>query len=445
MEATESFASDFAGVALTVGDSERARSAAEFLANEGSTDRLRALGRATLRVPGTHLPLGPSERSYELAAARHEISRLKRTVGRDPRNALAWAELARYYAARGQLPQAERALRVALAVAPDNRFLLRAAACFYVQKDPLQGHDLLLRANHLVHDPWLLAAELALANIAGRTLRHMKAARSMLADGRVAPIHLTELASQVATLELQAGGDKKARRLFVDALTDPTDNSVAQVEWASHRMTGLHVAKSHLALPLAAEARARHGMEDGKWQVATANARLWLADQPFSENAATLGSYVASVGLRDWHVGEEFTARGLRANPGSTLLLNNQAYVLLEQNRIEEARRTLDLIRLSAARGEDEMAALATHGMLSFRSGDPESGRRFYERSMSKARSLGLPLPLALAAIMLAREEVRAGGAGASDAVRQAERLSRGSTNKAVKEWLAEVVQAATV
>jgi Tfp pilus assembly protein PilF len=441
-EQSEAFASDFVGGALVAGVPEQAQGAAEFLARNGSTARLKRLGLIAL---GSHHPppvtTGPG--GMERSGVRVEIARLKKAVGRDPRNALAWAELARHYTAWGQRRHAERAIRNALGVAPENRYLLRSAACFFVHSDPRQGHDLLLGASGLRSDPWLLAAELALSHVAGRKPRHMKAARALL-DGDVRPMHLTELRSQVATLELRAGSDKKARRMFVDALIEPTDNSVAQVEWASRQMTGLQVQESLLAIPLASEARARHALEAGDWKTATENAELWLGDQPFSDDAASLASYVASNGLRDWQLGEQFARRGLRANPGNRMLLNNLAYCLLEQDRVEEARDVLSHLRLSETHGQEEMAALATHGLLAFRSGDPATGRRLYERAIAKAKSLGLPDRHAFASVLLAREEIRAGTPEAAEALYLAERFSRGISDKAVNEWLAEVARAAS-
>jgi hypothetical protein len=88
------------------------------------------------------------------------------------------------------------------------------------------------------------------------------------------------------------------------------------------------------------------------------------------------------------------------------------------------------------------IAILATRGLLYFRTGDTAAGRIHYERAMNQARSLGRRTHLAMAAVMLAREEVLAGTPEAPGAVRKAERLSRGASSKAVavKEWLFYVV-----
>jgi len=371
---------------------------------------------------------------------QQQIGRLKKAVRRDPRNALAWAELARHYAVFGQHEKAERALRNALYVAPDNRFLLRSAACFLVHKDPREGHDLLLRSSSLVRDPWLLSAEMALAHVAGRKPRHVKAARLLLEDADIEPRHLTELRSQMATMEMRAGADKRARRLFVDALEDPTDNSVAQVEWASREVSGLHVTDALLALPLAAEARTRHAVATGEWRSATEQAYEWLGDQPFSDDAAAIGSYAASTGLRDWQRAAEIAELGLRANPGSAWLLNNYAYALIEQDRFDEAQQALDRI---GAGDSDSQAADATRGLLAFRTGRPETGRRLYELAIREFEVALRPEMKALASLMLAREELRAGTPNAPSALQRAEKLSQGSSHPAVKEWLPEIQRAA--
>jgi hypothetical protein len=44
--------------------------------------------------------------------------------------------------------------------------------------------------------------------------------------------HLGELAAAIATREIEGGGDKLGKKLMRTALIDPTENVLAQAEWA---------------------------------------------------------------------------------------------------------------------------------------------------------------------------------------------------------------------
>ena len=50
---------------------------------------------------------------------------------------------------------------------------------------------------------------------------------------------LSELASALGTLEMKAGKVRHSKRLFRSALMDPTDNTVAQVFWATRTVPEL--------------------------------------------------------------------------------------------------------------------------------------------------------------------------------------------------------------
>ena len=54
----------------------------------------------------------------------------------------------------------------------------------------------------------------------------------MVDSGDHSNLDVSELISELATLDLQSGRDKRSRQLFVRALVDPTENSLAQAEWA---------------------------------------------------------------------------------------------------------------------------------------------------------------------------------------------------------------------
>lgn len=357
-----------------------------------------SLGRPDDEVP---------QLDHEAVKARaHELRRIVRA---EPRNAVRWADLALAHTVLGHPDQAEREIRTALALAGPNRFLLRAAARLYVHLDrPEAAHDLLVRDPAVLEDPWLAAAELATAELAGINSRFARRARALVTgDAAFAPVHLAELASQVATAELRAGRDRHARRLMEIALRDPTDNALAQAEWASNH--GLNLDPASLDRPRSYEARALRYANDRNWGEAAAAGMDWLADQPFAQEPAHFTSYTASVGAENWKLAETAARAGLIANPDDALLRNNLAFALANQDCADEAALQHSHVQSSLLPARDAAIHRATHGLILFRQGDAVAGRREYDTAIAELRRSHQPDLAALATVFWAREELRLG------------------------------------
>jgi len=255
-----------------------------------------------------------------------------------------------------------------------------------------------------------MAAFLSVASIAALPTKGLRGARRLQEDNKFRPVERADLASELATLELRAGADKAAQTLFRRSLATPTDNSLAQVEWASHRLQRLDVQLAGINVPFASEAHARSAAEDGLWDEALAKTSEWLDDQPFDTDAAILGSYVASVGLEDWPAAVDIAEFGLRSRPGDPTLLNNLAFGLIGNGRLSEASAVLSRTELKSAPERDQVALLATFGLLYFRLGKEERGEAFYERAIELAKRKRLRAQEAMGRAMLLREKSASAG-----------------------------------
>ena len=71
----------------------------------------------------------------------------------------------------------------------------------------------------------------------------------MLSESRFLNIHTSELASAVATLELNSSNIKRSKRLFDLSLRSPTENSIAQVAWASRQNRSINLGDEYLDIP----------------------------------------------------------------------------------------------------------------------------------------------------------------------------------------------------
>lgn len=409
-------ASEFVGSALVAGEPSVAHEAAAYLLQSGSTPILQNLGmRAVDRSPTAGMEPNLERPSSETPATffYERIARDKRRLKSDPRNAIAWTDLARRYTVLGQFDLAERALRAALQLAPSSRYVHRVAARFYVHIGrPDKAHALLLRQPRTVEDPWLSAAFLSAASIGGLPVGGLKRPRRLAEDDRFRAIERAELMSEIATIDFRGGADKKARQLFQRSLLSPTDNSLAQVEWASHALPTLEVPLEGLDVPYAAEALALAAGEKGEWETALRQAESWIDDQPFDTGAAAFASYVAAVGLERWAEAAAIAEMGLRARPGDLILTNNLAYSLAEEGRLLEAGKVLRRADASMGAAADRVALLATAGLIQFRLGEADSGRSLYRSAIERARRAGDQPLEAMARAMFAREELQQASPG---------------------------------
>lgn len=406
-------AAELTGALVVAGNLDEAQQPASFILND-ENPTYRRLAKRILE-PERKLR---GEDDVKLHAAselidlfRSKIVESKRRLERDPRNPIAWADLARRYTALGQFDRADEALRIARALAPDSRYLLRVSSRFYVHIGRASSAVGLLRSSARTNeDPWLMAALMSAATVARKPLPGTRVARRIIESGNFMPIENSDLVSELGTLELNAGADRRARKLFVESLEVPTDNSLAQVEWASHKLASLDVevdSFDEVAYP--AEALARSASQRGDWKLAFGQSLQWLADQPFDTEAATHASYVAAVGLEDWQDSRTLAEIGLCSNPNDATLANNLAYACIEMGDLASAADPLALASMNATERPERIAVLATSGLMQFRLGNAEEGRRSYQKAIDLARRLNEPDAEAMARSMLMREEVTAG------------------------------------
>ncbi len=344
---------------------------------------------------------------------RLQIKNLRHRLRAFPRNGIAWADLGYYLNLAGNFDAANRALSVAVQLAPNNRFVLRAVARFHIHHERFAKAQAILNASPQTSgDPWLLAAEIAAATGAERRSPHLKAARSLVKDRVFSPLQTSELASAIGTAELlDEAPRRQIRTMFAASLEDPTENSLAQAEWASRQHEGLTEKPRIDDRDDTHEARAWVSFVSGDFDDSLVFAHAWLKDQPFSPMPAQLLSWILSS-LKDDHKNAiEILRRALRPNPRDSGLLNNIAFAYASDNKTKMARRYIDRAMLCCDDDDDDTRLIitATRGLIAFREGRPEHGRALYHEVIERALSTNADTRIAaMAWSNLAREEVLA-------------------------------------
>ena len=386
-------AADVITGALTTGCKDKAIDAAQFIIENGSGTLPTVLAHAK-RCLG--LPSEESSDGVQLSApdlgteqlARGIVSQSRHRISRDARNMEAWLDMSRAYAVLGQEKQAKRAMDRALIVAPDHRLSLRAAVRLHLHyADPERAAAILAKHARTRTDPWLLASEIAMNSILARTSKLIRHAKPMIESGRLPASQLTELYGAMATLDFYNGSVRRTRQHTRSSLEDPNDNAVAQARWLSTLVGGLEIKPAAFDIVTSYEARCWRAMQKADWSVALTEAREWLLDEPFTSRPAVQASFIATSLIENYDLAESFTTIGLLAAPTNAMLLNNRTVIQIRKGNVTAAAETFRKIPAGFSNEHPEYVHLATRGLLSFRSGRPEDGRRDYERATQIAPS----------------------------------------------------------
>ena len=435
------FATDLvsAGVVLDAESNADVRRAVDYIRSLGENAPMSAAGLATFVAVG---PENNSQATIELeddeslrTSSRGQIQHLKTRVRSYPRNALAWVDIARHYAMLGASLKAVQSMDISLAVSPDNRFVLRSAARLHVHLGEMEkAYEVLRRSPATRKDPWLRAAEIAVAGLANKVPGRLRSTRRGLSAGNFDPAHISELAIAIATVELTAGSVKSARRLFNLGLQKPTENAVAQADWAADHISGIALNEDHFLLPRTFEARAVEHFSEFEFEECMADCARWSDDEPFSTRPLEIATFASIVGLEDYQAAITFARRGLISNPDNFLLRNNLIVALAEAGCVGNAKEEYDVIKPSKMDGSERTYWLGTRGLLAFKEDDEQRGRKLYEEAVACARKQPAKHSEALALIHWAYEEFRVGKVLKADRLaEQAAQLSSGLSLDIVK------------
>jgi tetratricopeptide (TPR) repeat protein len=320
---------------------------------------------------------------------RKEVAAQRSLASFAPRNAIGWTELARAHSANGNFKKAEDALKVARALAPDHRHILRATACFYSNAgDPERANHILNRSAATPGDPWLAAAEVATASAAGLPSKTAKRAKETILRGEYRNRDMAEVASAVATLELKNGCIARAKKIFRFSMAEPTENAVAQAVWANkEKQLPLVVSEDQLRTPRAFEASARTAYDTLNWQECLVALHSWTTDQPFSAGPSIIASYIACEMTNDPVTALTFTDLGRAISPRDTTIHNNRAVACARLGRLAEAKAAWQKSSMYSDKTNEgqQIVIRATRGLIDFCAGRPAEGEKHYMDAIDAA------------------------------------------------------------
>jgi hypothetical protein len=392
--------------AILAGKEADAVSAALYLLADTSTAAplLKAQAAALLNRAGRE-----GDVPEQIRFVARSANNVRQAIRLHPRDALAWVELAYAQTIAGHPRSANHSMMVALKLEPHNRHVLRSASRLFLHLgEREQAHDLLAKNRATPNDPWLLAAEIALAGVAERDPKFFKPGTRMLDSGSFSPHHLTELAGATGTVELLDGSRKKAKKMFVQSVVSPTGSSLAQAEWATPSL-GSEVIdrKAILTATEPFEAEAYHLYREGRFAEAAQACEKWARVEAFSIRPFEFGS-IAAGHADDFATAIALADEGMRRRP-SHLLINSLAYALASSGDPTRAAEELAKIKPQQAEPKMQNLTVANQALVAFRNGQPDVGVALYRAAIDGFMKNGLKHSASFAKAYLAREAVLAG------------------------------------
>ena len=371
--------------------------AANELNSENHSDQLfeiKEFARSRLqnieRVPPALLTLIGDNEHIPIAGIRPvDVASIKKNLSEYPRNPLMWTELARQYLINGYTDKSERAIKVAYGLAPNNRTVLRAIARFYSHiEDYAQARYYLQKSPKVKTDPWVLSAEIAICNQSGITSTFTKTGQRMLESGNYQPNSLSELGSELATMDFFSAKSKQGKRKLEAVVSAPHENAVAQLIWLDEHVYRIQPILERVKKPLynyEAESMSDYFRHD--FVEAAKAAKEWRDYQPFSSKPITWMSYLLSDFLCKYEDACSVLKTALKGNQTNVVVLNNYAYALISTGNTNEAEH---IIKLAKRIGTSQCSIpfMATEGFLAYRTGNRDLGREKYEQAVQMAKEV---------------------------------------------------------
>jgi len=356
------------GAGIVIGDEQLSHDMAEYIAKKGGVD--------LLSIKLADKILNVSNNVEQLSEVDVRISKLRKWVTEYPRNAIAWIDLSRAFAIKGQIEKAKRAATIANQLAPYDRYIVRCVGRLFLHTNDL---DLALyytqRASKYRFDPWIKATEVNVALISQLKIPDIKKfiPKNLSHDEL---FHFSELLESAGLLELNSGNDRKARKQLRLAWENPSDNVITHAEWIlRNRLPGM-MESHNLNFNRSLEATTWINYDELKVNKALEAAREWELEEPYSKYPFIVGSSIASISDQP-SSGAAIAKRGLMVNPSSIGLYNNLCYSLLRSGNITEAQKYINKLNIKDGTNQD-LFCQATLGLYAYGIKNYAEGRAAY-------------------------------------------------------------------
>lgn len=342
---------------------------------------------------------------------KEKIGFLRKLIHRYPYNPIWYNEIALTYTKLGLINKAVEYMNIAIHLAPMSRYISRSAARLFLHAgEPDRAHDVLVKNPIISKDPWIVASEIGVNALRGRSSRFIKSGISMINSGNYSPFSLTELSSAIGSIEFYHSR-KKCKTYIDKALVRPNDNSLSQAEWLLSLDNSMNFTFSDYSLlNNKYEADARRAFLNDDFSQALTTSVEWIEEMPFAKTPIDFAANMAFTFQKKYDDAIKILKIGLKSNPHELSFWNNLAYSFAISGNTEEADKILygQLLNSPNMRYDIRVCVTATKGLCEFRKGNIDGGRYYYMQAIMLAKEKSEKKLLHKAILNYLREELLA-------------------------------------
>ena len=357
-----------------------------------------------------------------------KISRIKKILEKYPRNAIRWVDLSLCYTTIGEEEKAIKAMKVAVQLDKNNRFVIRSGVRLFLHYNQYDyAYYLIKNSDLLNYDPWVNATYISVSQLLDRSINNLKESKRFIENKNFSKFDISELACSIGTLQLSMGKDKEAKKMFKEAIIEPNDNSAAQLQWISKNVTKIQEIEKlnteKIKNNYEFETIQKCYLEE--FEDALKNAEKWINDELITTNPNLVASSIYSSVFEDYEKGEEKIIEGLKKEKNNVKLNTQLAFCKINKGELDIAENLLNKLENENIEKENEIFILADKGMLNFRKGREEEGEKYYREAAQLASKKNMMNLKASAIFHLAKEKNKIKSKTFLETMKEAESLYR--------------------
>ncbi len=310
------------------------------------------------------------------------INNLKREVQYNYSPSL-YVDLAYYYEKLGQSKKAEKAIEIACKLNPTNPYLIRYIARFFILEKKIdEALYILTKNDDLNNNPLIISAEISIAEANNYKSKLLRKGHSIIKKENISSQYENELFATFGTLEFNNGNSKKGKKLILQSLIVPNENIIAQARYLMTKFQK-EINIDNVIVPNRFEADTWIAYNKKDFEKVIEQSRHWFYFQPFSASSAIMNTYINSLIFEKESESIEMAQKALKISKDDFSLQNNLVVAACRSNQIELANKEFKKLQTFTIKETiDKEVLLATCGLLDYRNGNHELGRKKYEEAI---------------------------------------------------------------
>lgn len=291
-----------------------------------------------------------------------------------------YVDLAYYYKKLGQTKKAEHAIKIACLLNPNNPHLIRYISRFFLlQKDIDKALYILTQNENLINHPLIISAEISISEAFNYKSKLLRKGHSITKSESITNQFENELFATFGTLEFNNGNSKKGKRLISQSLLAPNENIIAQARYLTAKFQkDIDIRNTSVINRFEADTWIAYNKND--FNSVVEQSKKWFYFQPFSASPAIVNTYINSLIFDNEEDSIKMAQNALKITKDSFSLQNNLVVAACRNNQMDLANNEFKKLQsFTIKESIDKEVLLATSGLVDYRNGFYEIGRKKYE------------------------------------------------------------------